>query len=238
MHFDIAIIDDAPDVRLLLRGLCAEWAGLRGNALRFSEFESAEDYLFSGGAEDILLLDIEMKAMSGVDLAKKLREGCSSVQIIFITGYPDYMADGYEVQALHYLLKPVAPEKLFSVLDRAADNLRALHPTYLLETKDGPVRFYADEVLYLEARAHHTELAAKNAVYELAASISQLEARLGDGFVRCHRSYLVNLRWIARLTRAEVVLDDGRSLPLSRRLADEVRRRFIAYYRGDADAPV
>ena len=61
---------------------------------------------------------------------------------------------------------------------------------------------------------------------------------MGDGFVRCHRSYLVSLRWIARLTHTEIMLDDGRSLPLSRRLADEVRCRFIAYYRGDADAPV
>jgi len=63
---------------------------------------------------------------------------------------------------LHYLLKPVAPEKFFSVLDRAADHLRALRPAVLLETKDGPVRFYTDEIIYLEACAHHTELTAKN----------------------------------------------------------------------------
>lgn len=238
MNYHIAVCDDDADVRAHITALARKWAEGRGDSVHIREYESAEAFLFAGEEPDILLLDVEMRAISGVDLAKKLREGHSSVQIVFITGYPDYMADGYEVQALHYLLKPVAPEKLFSVLDRAADRLRALRPTVLLETREGPVRFYTDEIIYLEARAHHTELATKYAVHELAASISQLEARLGDGFVRCHRSYLVNLRWIARLTRAEVVLDDGRSLPLSRRLADEVRRRFIAYYRGDADAPV
>ena len=72
---------------------------------------------------DILLLDIEMEGMDGISLAKKLRQENDQVQIVFVTGFPDFMAQGYEVSALHYLLKPLEEEALCRVLDRAAANL-------------------------------------------------------------------------------------------------------------------
>ena len=72
----------------------------------------------------------------------------------------------------------------------------------------------------------------------LAEPISSLEQKLGRGFVRCHRSYLVNLKWVSRFTRTELLLDTEKRIPVSRRLADEVRKSFIAYYRGEADETV
>ena len=98
MKYSIAICDDARKDRELLRGFLERWAGERGHSLEISEFPSAESFLFSYAQEGnfhILLLDIEMGAMDGVAMAKKLRRDNDMVQIVFVTGYSDYIAEIY-----------------------------------------------------------------------------------------------------------------------------------------------
>ena len=109
-----------------LASLVNKWATMGGIDVKITNFESAESFLFhyeDNKAVDILLLDIQMKIMDGVALARKIRKEDKNMQIVFITGYMDYIADGYDVEALHYLLKPVAEEKLFLVLNRAVEKL-------------------------------------------------------------------------------------------------------------------
>ena len=118
----IAICDDESAQAALLEGYVTQWAAQRGETVKLCLFPSAEAFLFAWEEEKdwaVLLLDIQMGGLSGMELAKKLRKADSSLPIIFITGVPDYVEEGYEVEALHYLLKPVRPEKLFSSLDRA-----------------------------------------------------------------------------------------------------------------------
>ena len=127
MTYNIAICDDSAADREWIASLSQVWAEQTDAAVRLAEFTSAENFLFLAQDEDpfdILLLDIEMGAMDGVTLAKKIRQNNDTIQIVFITGYSDYIAEGYEVSALHYLMKPVKPEKLFSVLNRAVEKLR------------------------------------------------------------------------------------------------------------------
>ena len=133
---------------------------------------------------------------------------------------------------------PIKKEKLASVLHKAVEKLSAKSKTVLVTAEGETLRLPVEDILYVEAFLHYVVIHTETREYRMKDSIAAFAEKLGPNFFRIHRSYLVNLRWISRLTRAEVVLDDGRSLPLSRRLADEVRRRFIAYYRGDADAPV
>ncbi len=99
------------------------YADVTGN---YVTIHAKKDYTLkmSLGKLDILLLDIEMGAMDGVTLAKTLRKENDTLQIVFLTGYSDYISEGYEVAALHYLLKPVQKEKLFSVLYRALDKVK------------------------------------------------------------------------------------------------------------------
>ena len=238
-HCSIAICDDNPIDVKYISDFVKEWAN--GRSISLQKFRSAEEFLFQYDEEkdyDILLLDIEMEKMDGVALAKIIRKDNKTIQIIFITGYPDYMSEGYEVAALHYLLKPIQKEKLFQVLDRSIENLIQQRVSRVFETIDGQIRLYLDEVIYAEAFLHSTELKTASKSYSSREPIAKLEVKLGDEFVRCHRSYVVNLKWISSLSRSEITLDNGMRLPLSRRLADEVRRRFIAYYRGDVDETV
>lgn len=116
MKYKIAICDDSEIDRQYVLNLVQSWADKEKHELNIETFSSAENFLFYYAEQkdfDILLLDIEMGQMDGVSMAKQLRKENDTVQIVFITGYSDYIAEGYDVAALHYLMKPVKEEKLF-----------------------------------------------------------------------------------------------------------------------------
>ena len=236
MIYHIAICDDSAADSGYILNMAKRWATGRGEAVRAERFESAEAFLFRYAEEkdfEILLLDIEMGRMDGVELARQVRRENEDVQIVFITGYPEYMAEGYEVSALHYLMKPVEEEKLLRVLDRAAKRLERTGRALLLPV-DGEIRrIRTDSVLYVEAFSHSVSIVTSGETVRVRKSLSEMEGLLGEGFVRCHRCYLVNLKAVLRLSGREVHLEGGISLPLSRGAAGTVHRAFVAYYMGD-----
>ena len=110
MAYRIAIVDDSTTDAEFVRGILNSWANQRQANIQAEVFPSAESFLFRYAEDkdwDILLLNIEMGAMDGVTMAKRVRQDNETVQIVFITGYSDYIAEGYEVAAPHYLMKPV-----------------------------------------------------------------------------------------------------------------------------------
>lgn len=226
----LMICEDEPAQTAFLAELAQRWADRRQLPVQILSYPSAESFLFSYSedpAGDILLLDIQLDGMDGVSLAKKIREGNQRIQIIFITGLPDFMGEGYEVDALHYLLKPVREEKLFQVLDRAADRLQQAPRTVLLPINGRPVRIFTSDILYAEAFSHTLTLHLKNGEEALRMRLSDLEEVLGQGFYRCHRSYIVSLEHIRQVLRSSVVLDDGRQVPLSRGAYDGMVQAFL-----------
>lgn len=234
MSYKIAIVDDEAEQIKKVREIVKTWAGGNGYMIEIREFSSAEQMLFAYVGEkdfDILLLDIEMRALSGIDLARQIRADNEAVQIIFITGYPDFISEGYDLAALHYLMKPIVSTKLCEVLDRAIKNLHKTEHTVILNADGESIRLAVEQIRYIEAFAHYVDIHTAVETTEIRSSITELELMFGEEFVRCHRSYLVNLRYIARITKSEVILDDGTAVPLSRRLYGAVHQRFIAYYR-------
>jgi DNA-binding LytR/AlgR family response regulator len=234
MTYRIAIIDDNPTDASYVRLLCESWAKSAGHLLLPHEFPSAEQFLFHTEdlpPFDLLLLDIEMGQMNGVELARRVREYDERVQMVFITGYPDFIAEGYEVAALHYLMKPVAKEKLFAVLDRASAALDKQTRTVLLPVGKETVCLPADSIRYAESQGHYMIVYAQACPYKCRMTASELEALLGYGFVRCHRSVVVGLRHVARVTRTAVYLNDGTELPLGKGLYDPVNRALIGTLR-------
>lgn len=235
MPVNIAICDDERIEIEYLSELVRRWARERALDVELESYESAEQFLFCAEEDypvNILLLDIQMKEIDGIQLARKIRSINEAVQIVFITGFADYMPLGYEVSALHYLIKPVAWQKLAEVLDRAVKLLDRTEESILLETSDGLVRVLKSELMYIEAFAHNTVVHTRQRDYNSRSGISQLEKQLSEPmFIRCHRSYIVGLRHVKRITRTELVLDNERTVPLSRRLYNEVNQAFICYYK-------
>lgn len=228
----LVICDDNPADVEYVCGLLETWKKQAGVAMAPVIYSSAEALLFAWEENrdmDILLLDIEMGKMSGVQLARQLRQLGARTQIIFITGYMDYIAEGYDVEALNYLLKPVTQERLSEVLNRAVERLKIREHMLQLLLSDGVVQLPLYEIRYLEVMRNYTTIHATED-YSVKRSLIDLEGDLDDGFYRIHRSYIVNLRFVRRITRTEVTLKDGTVLPLSRKQYDGLNRALITYF--------
>ena len=238
MAYRVAVVDDSNIDAEYVQSILEVWAQDRQAGVQAQRFVSAENFLFhyaDDKAWDILLLDIEMGAMDGVSLAKKIRKSNETVQIVFITGFAEYISEGYEVSALHYLMKPVKQEKLFAVMDRAVVAMHKAESSILLPVNGETLRLPIGTVQYVEAFAHTVSVVTSEETIQVKISISEMEKMLGDHFVRCHRSYLVGLKYISRISKTEVILDTGKILPLSRNTAPIVHKAFVSYYTGDKD---
>lgn len=226
--------DEAAQAQALLRTVRG-WADARGMDAELSAYASAQALWFDleGGLRaDAALLDIQMPGMSGLELARAIRSRGDLMQLIFITGAPEHMAEGYDVDALHYLLKPVDEARLFAVLDKAAARASAPQPALTGPGPDGLLRIPAQRIAFVEAMGHTLRVRLTDgADRTLHLSMRDAEAQLPAFFVHCHRSYLVSLRCVHQIARTEVELDGGERLPLSRRLSDAFRRAFIDFYR-------
>lgn len=237
----IAICDDEQSQAELLRGYAEEWSRARHEPVEISAFPSGEAFLFAWEEDknwDALLLDIQMAGMDGMALARRLRGEGSALPIVFITGFGDYMGEGFEVEALHYLLKPVDREKLFACLGRALARSSS-GQELIVETLDGEaLRLPQRSLAVVEAVGHHTRLSLSHGgCVEVRPSFRALSDRLAPGeFVQCHRSYLVGLRHIRRLGRGQLVLDSGETVPVSRRLFGQTNAAFVAFYRQGEEA--
>ena len=175
---------------------------------------------------DILLLDIEMGDMDGVAMAKKLREQDDNVQIVFITGYSDYIAEGYEVAALHYLMKPVKKEKILSVLDRAVEKLSKNEKMINMELGGELVRIPIYQIRYVDVLGNYVTVHAAQE-YTFKMTLSDLQKELDERFLRVGRSCIVNLTQISRVTKTLIKLSDGTEIPLPRGAFDVVNRAII-----------
>lgn len=225
----IAICDDSAVDRDYTAGMVEAWARDRGILLILRKFPSAEAFLFQYAEEkdwDILLLDIEMGALDGVSMAKTVRKENEAVQIVFLTGYSDYIAEGYEVAALHYLMKPIKSEKLRVVLDRAAEKRKQQDRCLNLELSGEMVRLPFYEIRYLEVRQNYVTLHAKRE-YTVKRTLGELEKELDQRFFRVGRSLILNLKDVRRVTRTEVRLSDGTVLPLPRGAYEPLNRAII-----------
>ncbi len=236
MKFHIAICDDEQGQIEYLKRTVQKWAAKREYCCDISAFSRAEAFLFEyseNDAYDILLLDIEMGKMNGVELARAVREKNRHIQIVFITGYPDFMAEGFEVSALHYLLKPVGEEKLFSVLDRAVQNLGDTPRYVTLPVGKGMRRIAEREIRYAESDGHYILLHIKEETLRMRMTIPELEKELGDAFFRSSRSFVVGFFYVARITKSSVFLDDGTELPLGRGLYQTIYQKWMEYFKGN-----
>jgi DNA-binding LytR/AlgR family response regulator len=236
MTYYISICDDEQVEIKYLCMLINKWGAASKHTVVIETFESAEAFLFRYAEDkntDILLLDIEMGKMNGVELAQHIRRDNESMQIVFITGFPDFIAQGYEVSALHYLMKPVSEAKLFSVLDKACKSLNKTERAIMFNISGEIVRIPVSEIFCVEAFAHSVVITTTTDLFDAKQSITEIENLLREGFIRCHRSYIVGLKYIKRITKTEVILDNGRAIPLSRRSYDMVNQAFIKFFKGE-----
>lgn len=229
MNYNIAICDDCEADRNYISDMVGEWAAGAGHTVNMAMFESAENFMFCYSDKkdyDVLLLDIEMGEMDGVTMAKEIRRQDDNVQLVFITGYSDYISEGYEVAALHYLMKPVKKEKLFEVLDRAAEKLSKNEKVINIELAGELIRVPVYRIRYADVLGNYVTIHAAQD-YTFKMTLGDLQNELDERFFRVSRSCIVNLTQISRVTKTQIKLADGTEIPIPRGAFDAVNRAII-----------
>jgi DNA-binding LytR/AlgR family response regulator len=231
MKYRIAICDDEQNQIEYITSIVTSWSNHKGHSCEIRTFASAEAFLFEyeeDKAYDILLLDVEMKSMNGIELAKRIRKDNNRAEIIFITSHFEFVGEGYEVDALHYLIKPISVEKLTQVLTKAAEKLSVEPPSVVISCEGETVKLYESDILYVESFLHYIVIHTKDNEYKIKENISVFENKVSDVFYRIHRSYLVSLKYITRISRTSVNIGNT-ELPLSRGKYDNINRAFIEH---------
>lgn len=237
----IAIVEDEKTHAQLLQQMILAWSQKQGKHTELSFFASAEKFLFAwedNKCFDALFLDIQMPGMDGVELAKQIRGENGRISLIFTTGITDYMQEGYEVAALHYLVKPLTEEKVAECMERICGKCEEGDGTvFMCEAEDEEtgercrVRFMAGEIRYIEAVGHYTNVRTGRSALRIRKGIRKWQDELvGEPFVFSHRSFLVNLACVSRINKDEIVLDGGEAVPLSRRNWKSFQDAFIRFY--------
>ena len=231
MKLKIAICDDEQLQLDRIKELVRQWGIACCQVCEICTFMSAEEFLFAYAEDktfDILLLDVEMPDMSGIALAKKIRQDNKRVEIAFITSHFEFCGEGYEVDALHYLIKPIDSEKLFMVLEKAVAKLTVQPPSIIISVDGETIKLLEEDILYVEAMLHYLSIFTKEREYRLKEKLSTFEGRLSDDFFRLHRSYLVSLKNIIKISRTSVVMSNGKEIPLARGKYDDIHYAYIA----------
>ena len=239
--FRIAVCDDEESERnainRVLQAYLQARPELNAQISLFSTGYALLDELDRGPDFDIYILDILMPRMDGITLGRQLRENQLDGEILYLTTSRDYAIDSYEVNALHYLVKPVEKSKLFSVLDRALES----HSTRLLKsctvnTPDGLRRISMDSILYVEqaSRAPHYHLSTGEAVSGSTLRepfLTALQALLEEGrFFACGSSYVLNFQRVQGFSRGDAQFTNGSRLRIPKSLLPGTKKAWIEYW--------
>ncbi|MDU2544625.1 MAG: LytTR family DNA-binding domain-containing protein, partial [Finegoldia magna] len=187
---NIAIVDDEENIRNLYRKYCEEWANINKIDLKTKLFSSGENFIFNYDENDyidILLLDVEMKKINGVELSKRIREKNSDIQIIFISGYPEYIGYGYDVNALNFLIKPIKKEKLFELLDKATNQMNNKEKFIIVKNDGINTKISLKDIFSCISDKNYVDIFAQNKSYRVRMTLTQLLDMLDDRFFKVSR---------------------------------------------------
>jgi two-component system response regulator LytT len=192
-------------------------------------FMSGEDLLKEKFTYDIILLDMVLPGINGLEVAKKLfQKSC----IIFITFYEEYALDAFEVDAIHYLIKPVTEERLYLALDRAIGRLEQIDHKTLTLVKGGKTQILQiQDILYCEVFNHQIIIHTLQNTYNYSGTLDMLEKELDGRFFRCHRSFIINMDFVVGKEEGVAIISNGDKILISRRKQSEFMQKLLKIFK-------
>lgn len=227
----IAVCDDellyCSNIAKQIKDILAE----SGTQVIVREFGSGGELLRAVENFDIIFLDIMMQDMDGMKTAKLLRDKAYDKILIFLSASRNYVFDAYDVEAFQYLVKPVTEKKLRAVLSRALKKLEEQPREFIIIRQERMrKKLILREILYFEIRGRVITVHTAEGIFDYYGQIGALESMLkGKGFFRCHKSFLVNLRYVDNYNRQEIVLDTGKRIAVAKRRYEAFCREIIDY---------
>lgn len=227
----IGICDDSADARdalhIQLEKILIE--GAEEIVYEFSSGTGAVRWLKNHPGEiDLLFLDVEMDGLNGMEAAEEIRTFDTELMIVFLTGYSDYVFDGYRVNALDYIMKPARAERLGELLKRVREIIyKGRNACYTLKNTEGTFRFPLAEISYFYSDKRKVMLVCREKEYAFYGKLDEVEAELKDEFVRIHQRYLVNPTFVSCVGADFVEVENGTvRLPVSRGLKEEATAKL------------
>lgn len=234
----IAVCDDSPVFLEQVTALLNLWAG-RPSDLKYECFSDGDALLQAHTAApfDIILLDVVMPLLNGIDTTKELRGQDNTVRIVFLTSSPEFAVDSYTVKASNYLLKPVDAAALYRCLDELYADIRQKARSIIVQGSNAAYRVELDSIEHIEAQNKHVLFALSDGrTIQSVDPLYSLEGKLllSDGFFKCHRSYIVNIHQIDTYTAKEIKMRSGCRIPISRTCRKEFEAAYFSAIFGKA----
>lgn len=216
----IAIVEDEPGFVTILKNYLQRYEKEQQISFAVSVFSDGLDIVTDYRAEyDIILLDIQMKHLNGMETAEKIRKQDDDVAFIFVTSTVQYAVQGYLVDALGYVVKPVPYLAFSKILDKAVKQVqKRQNKSYLtIEVEGGQLRLDVSSIYYIESQRHNILIHAEKGDFLTAGPMKKTEELLtGKGFAKCHNAYLINLAHVRGVLQSSVLLTQNIDLPVSR----------------------
>lgn len=223
-----AICEDQTYFAEQLQGMLKGYLYERSLEAQVLLFSSGEELLASGIVPSMILMDIKLPGKSGMEIAEHLRDHGAASQVIFITSYRDYVFHAFDLDAVHYLLKPVSPEKLYPAIDKAVKRAGHGEEKAILVTKGSQsLRVLVREILYCEVFDHQVFIHTLADTFQLSETLDSIEKQLDSRFFRCHRSYLVNMDAVTAKGEGMALVAGGGKVLISRRKQREFAERLL-----------
>lgn len=229
MKLNVTILEDEATHAARLKQLLQQWSKQNTISISLRHYFNGED--FSGekyDEDELFFIDIELGGMNGMDIAKQLRKNGFLGNIIFLTAFSEYVFEGYHVQALDYLLKPISQEKLEQCMKPILKNMEGSYHVY--KTKTETVKIPYNKILAFTSFRHYVDIVTQSndnkACYRQKITLRNLQNQLPKQFVRCHRTIIVNINKVMKLTCKDITLSDNSVYPVSESYLEDVREAF------------
>ncbi|MBE5916549.1 MAG: response regulator transcription factor [Pseudobutyrivibrio ruminis] len=209
---NIAVVDDLQTELDILCGYLTRFSSDEGISFNVKRYESGEAYISDLEAKyDLILMDIDMPGLNGIDTARAIRKKDENVVLIFVTAMPQYALAGYEVDAIDYVIKPVSYPDFALKLKKALRYVKqnSSDVPLLLQTKDGMINLNVSDIYYVESALHYCIYHTRDSEYRVRESISAAEQKLKKySFARCNSGYLVALKHVKAIMKDDVMVGD------------------------------
>lgn len=231
----IAICEDNREHAEILKNMIAHWAKDTKTEVDVGCFQSAEQFLFlmkDDAHYDLAFLDVQLEKMTGMQLARLIRKEDKTMILVFTTGEKGYAMQGYEVSAFRYLLKPLKENEVAAALTKANKVLEdSKRDVVLVHQGKESLRVIKNDVMYVEGDNHHLIFHAKDNNIRFQAKMKDYEELFEKPqFCKCHRSYIINLHYVKKISRKGAEIEDGTVIPISRTRWDDLNRCYLTYY--------
>lgn len=227
MQMIVSIVEDMEEQGKQLEACLNIWGEKHGISIETFHYCSAEVFLQTDYCKSqLVFLDIDLKTMSGIEVARRIRQESYSGEIIFLTAFSEYVFEGYHVRALDYLLKPVSAAMLEEALKPVLKLM--VSSFYICYHKKETIKIAYTKILAFISSGHYVDIKTKEKTYRQRISIHEIERMIPDCFLRSHRTIIVNIAHITKICGHELYLDTGEILPISSRYLQRIQNAFLS----------